>query len=98
MPLVFCPDCGKQLSDQAASCIHCGRPMKADLLNQPSAGSAEATKTGRQRSKLRNDLGSAIALVGLPIAVVVGMASSALAGWATAMVVLGVAVWVAYGS
>lgn len=27
MALIFCPDCGKQISDQAAMCIHCGRPM-----------------------------------------------------------------------
>lgn len=28
MPLVTCPDCGKQVSDQAAACIDCGRPIK----------------------------------------------------------------------
>ena len=28
MALVTCVDCGKQFSDLAASCIHCGRPMK----------------------------------------------------------------------
>ena len=27
MPLVTCPDCGKQVSDAAPSCIHCGRPF-----------------------------------------------------------------------
>lgn len=27
MALIACPDCGKQISDQAAVCIHCGRPM-----------------------------------------------------------------------
>lgn len=27
MALIYCPDCGKQISDQAAMCIHCGRPM-----------------------------------------------------------------------
>lgn len=98
MALITCPDCGKQISEQAASCIHCGRPLKSDLVGQPSAGSAEATKKGQQRSKLRTDLGSAIALVGLSIAVVVGMATSATAGWITAMVVLGLAIWVTYGS
>jgi len=27
MPLVTCPDCGKQISDQAPACPNCGRPM-----------------------------------------------------------------------
>lgn len=27
MALITCPDCGKQISDQANTCIHCGRPM-----------------------------------------------------------------------
>jgi len=28
MALVICPDCKKQISDQAEKCIGCGRPMK----------------------------------------------------------------------
>ena len=28
MALITCPDCGKQLSDQAPACPNCGRPMK----------------------------------------------------------------------
>ncbi len=28
MPLISCPDCGKEISDQAVICIGCGRPMK----------------------------------------------------------------------
>jgi hypothetical protein len=98
MALITCPDCGKQISEQAASCINCGRPLRSELVGQPAAGSAEATKKGQQRSKLRTDLGGAIAFVGLPFAVVVGMASSATAGWITALVVLAIAIWVAYGS
>lgn len=27
MPLITCPECGKQVSDQAASCPHCGYPL-----------------------------------------------------------------------
>lgn len=29
MPLVKCPDCGKEVSDQAPTCPQCGRPLKA---------------------------------------------------------------------
>lgn len=92
MALITCPDCGKQVSERTASCIHCGRPLQADLVGQPSAGSAEANKKGQQRSKLRTDLGSAIAFVGLPIALAVGMATTATVGRVTAMVVLGIAI------
>jgi zinc-ribbon domain len=27
MPLVTCPDCGKEVSDQAPTCPHCGRSI-----------------------------------------------------------------------
>ena len=29
MALITCKECGKQVSDQAASCPHCGAPIKA---------------------------------------------------------------------
>jgi predicted amidophosphoribosyltransferase len=28
MALIFCPDCGKSISDSAETCIDCGRPMQ----------------------------------------------------------------------
>ena len=32
MALIRCPECGKEVSDQAAACIHCGYPLRtADL-------------------------------------------------------------------
>ena len=27
MALIKCPECGKEISDKAASCPHCGNPM-----------------------------------------------------------------------
>ena len=29
MALIKCPDCGGDVSDAAATCIHCGRPIAA---------------------------------------------------------------------
>ena len=29
MAMINCPECGKEISDQAESCIHCGCPIKA---------------------------------------------------------------------
>ncbi len=39
MPLLICPDCGKQCSDQAPACPHCGRPMSplAPAMASPSS-------------------------------------------------------------
>ena len=28
MPLIKCPECGKEVSDRAAACIHCGCPLQ----------------------------------------------------------------------
>lgn len=99
MAMTNCPDCGKSVSDQSSSCINCGYPLKKDLQRQPSAGSADAAKKGRQRSKLRNDMGSAIAFVGIISAVIVGAVSSSfLIGFLVAFISTGIGIWVAYGS
>lgn len=98
MPLIQCPDCGAQVSDQAQACIKCGRPLSTDLQDQPAAGSAQAAKKGRQRSKLRNDLGNAIGFISVCVAVVVGMATSFGTGIVVALVGIGIGLYVAYGS
>lgn len=43
MPLINCPDCNKEISDQSTSCIHCGRPIKTnkyDPLSTPYVSSS----------------------------------------------------------
>ncbi len=35
MSLITCPDCRREVSDAAAACIHCGRPL-AGAVQQPS--------------------------------------------------------------
>ena len=94
-----CPDCGQDVSDQAPSCIHCGRPFAQDLVEKPSAGSSEAHKAGRQRSKLRNDLGNAIGLVSVAVSVFIGAAAgSFMVGVIAAIAGISFGLWVAYGS
>ena len=34
MPLIFCPECHNQVSDQAENCPHCGYPIKTDDNNK----------------------------------------------------------------
>lgn len=38
MPLVECPDCGREISDLAPACPQCGRPTAATAQSQPSGG------------------------------------------------------------
>lgn len=33
MALFKCPECGKEISDKATSCIHCGFPLTPKLKN-----------------------------------------------------------------
>lgn len=98
MALIACPDCGKHISDQAASCNGCGRPMAEGVSGKFSPGSSEAVKKGVQRSKLRGDVGQAVALVGIMVAVIVGIATTAVAGFSVALVAIGIGAWISYGS
>lgn len=34
MPLIKCPECGAEISDQAQSCPHCGNPIKPVVIEQ----------------------------------------------------------------
>lgn len=38
MSLIICSECGKEISDKATACIHCGCPIKKDtpLIYQKS--------------------------------------------------------------
>ena len=99
MGLISCPDCEKEVSDSAAACIHCGRPLSADLTDKPAAGSAQAAKMGRQRSKFRNDLGNAVGAIGFVLGLVVGvMAGNLLLGLGLAVAGILFGIWIAYGS
>lgn len=47
MALINCPDCGKEVSDSAPSCIHCGCVLKVNTIRCPECGAenSENTKT-----------------------------------------------------
>ncbi|MBQ8576015.1 MAG: hypothetical protein IJ447_08225 [Clostridia bacterium] len=47
MALINCPDCGKEVSDSAKNCIHCGCVLKQNLVKCPECGNEapEGTKT-----------------------------------------------------
>lgn len=32
MALIKCSECGKEISDKAINCVHCGNPIKIKIL------------------------------------------------------------------
>lgn len=86
MPLVQCPDCDKTVSDSAISCPNCGRPIKAK-------DDSFSVKSGVQKAKANYEIGQAIALLGIIISIIVGLAYGSLIlglGITVASIVLGI--------
>src|SRR5205823_1679956 len=42
MPVIACPDCNGKVSVAAATCPHCGRPMRGDAASPPVVSPASA--------------------------------------------------------
>lgn len=42
MALILCPECGKQVSDKAASCPNCGAPISGPPKSQAPSGTGES--------------------------------------------------------
>ena len=49
MALIKCPDCDKEISDSAESCVHCGYPLKKDATD--AKPQAEANMAVIQKGK-----------------------------------------------
>jgi hypothetical protein len=94
MPLVTCPDCHQPVSDQAAACIHCGRPLHNA---PPPVDLATGVKQGNQRSKWRYEAGNALGIIGVVVGLVLMVASVPL-GVVVVVVSGGFGLWLAYGS
>jgi len=67
MGLITCPDCGKDLSDQAPTCSNCGRPFKD---TQPQAPPTQAQPQVIKKSS--SNSGCIGIIFGLIILVVIG--------------------------
>jgi len=46
MPLIKCPDCGKNISDQASTCLGCGREMSVAIENEKNTMHSSAIRKG----------------------------------------------------
>ncbi len=54
MALIKCPECGKEISDKAAACIHCGCPMqptvyRAEQSPPPASVTVETVTQGKSK-------------------------------------------------
>lgn len=78
MPLIACPDCGAQVSDQAFQCIKCGRPLAASGNAARGVEAAVTTQQTAKRYKGQMLIAGAIMVLGLILA---GAAESG--GWRT---------------
>ena len=91
MALVRCPDCGKEISDAAPSCIHCGRPRAAQIVGDK----VQTVELTAKRYKGQQLLG----VILLVVAVVVAIASgghNAIAGALSSLMFLGgLSLWIA---
>jgi len=77
MPLVSCPDCGRQVSTAAAACPQCNRPLGAQAALAPPAGVPAAEEVAWEgapsvKAMLGDITRTALFAIGLPIAAAIG--------------------------
>jgi hypothetical protein len=58
MPLIECPECKKQISDQSPACIHCGHPMQPAQSIQPTTADLDNSNVQRFTGYLSDDDGN----------------------------------------
>ncbi len=51
MAIIKCPECGKEVSDKAKVCIHCGAPLTEDRRAADKTESAESIRPMTKREK-----------------------------------------------
>jgi len=62
MSLITCPDCQKQISDQAPACPHCGRPM---VTTKPAPQNIKVKKSGGEFCKAIQLIGAMMLCFGV---------------------------------
>lgn len=93
MALVNCPDCGREVSDMAPACLHCGRPQPGDrppapLPEEPQPSAFPPDFLVRICGGLLMAAGLALLIAGKPsyaggclLLGIVGMLSGMIWGW-----------------
>lgn len=65
MALIDCPECGKQISDRAPACIHCGNPIAAPAPPPPAPGPIITTQATSKPWKVIQAIGAAMMIIGM---------------------------------
>lgn len=60
MALIVCPECGKECSNQATSCPHCGAPISKAPVNRNSVNSNKLSEEELKSRRIRNAIIGAI--------------------------------------
>ena len=88
MALITCPDCENRISDQAASCPHCGRPVSAQ--SSMKVGREKAIELTSKRLKLISICSVAAIVIGLVTVVsAVNAEASTVRPWGSFLFVAG---------
>lgn len=66
MALVSCRECGREISDQALSCPHCGAPLRATVSPAPAPPPASPTRWGFGLVS-----GGCLAIIAIPILIII---------------------------
>lgn len=78
MPLVSCPDCGRQVSTAAAACPQCNRPLGPQAVAPPVGIAAAEEVAWEGTPSIKALLGeitqTALVAIGLPIVAAIGFA------------------------
>src|SRR5881394_1819408 len=71
MPVITCPDCGRDVSTLASSCPHCGRPMTAapSALQPPPPNTAAEETLWRGTPSPKVLIGRVVGLIVIVIAI-----------------------------
>ena len=83
MALIACPDCGSTVSDAAASCLECGRPIRATPLAATRTAKILKTTTqgGDSRAGCLAVAGIVLLFVAFPLGVIVLLSGAGLFLW-----------------
>ena len=76
MALIACPDCGKDISSNAQSCIHCGAPINAQPPQNPQVTKVTATRSAGSYEAV----GTVLILIGMVTGISTG-ADNHIGGW-----------------
>lgn len=58
MALINCPECGREVSDKAASCPNCGVTINPATINMSNGSSVKCPKCGNRNCQLTTEITS----------------------------------------